>query len=57
MSKNEILDKYWLDFLKWCVNPPSEKPSDLVFWLDKRYPTDENFWEWLIRFNSEALKI
>jgi len=57
MSKNEILDKYWLDFLKWCVNPPSEKPSDLVFWLDKRYPTDENFWEWLVRFNSEALKI
>lgn len=55
MTRNELLDKYWLDFLKWCTTPPDGKAHELVFWLDHHFPQEDHFWEWMVEVNKEAL--
>lgn len=56
MTKNEILDNNFHDFLIWCSQTPEGKDSDLVFWLDHNHPSEDNFWEWMVKYNYEALK-
>ena len=55
MTKNEFLDNNWLEFCKWCSQAPDGKAHELVFWLEHRYPTEDNFWEWAITVKKEAL--
>jgi hypothetical protein len=54
MTKQEMEDKYFRDFLVWCTYAPDGKNSELVFWLDHHFPTQDNFWEWLV--HKEILK-
>lgn len=55
MTKNELLDTYFHDFLIWCSNPPEGKDSQLVFWLEHRYPTEDNFWEYIVAVRKDLL--
>lgn len=55
MTKQDIEDKFFHDFLVWCTAAPEGKDSDLIFWLENHYPTSENFWEWLVKHKAEEL--
>lgn len=55
MTKEQVLDKYWVEFLKWCANAPDGKTYELVFWLEHRYPTEDNFWEYMVAVRKEEL--
>jgi hypothetical protein len=49
------MDRYWHEFLVWCTKAPEGKAHELVFWLDHRYPTEENFWEYMVNVRGEEL--
>lgn len=50
MTKQELEDAYFHEFLVWCATAPTESgSSDLIFWLDHNQPTSENFWEYMVR--------
>jgi hypothetical protein len=55
MTKNELIDTYWQDFLLWCANTPDGKPHELVFWLEHHYPAEDNFWEYMVAVRKETL--
>lgn len=55
MTKQELEDKYFHEFLVWCATPPTGPATDLIFWLDHNQPIPDNFWEWLVRHRKEAL--
>ena len=55
MTKTDILDKYWHGFLMWCSSAPEGKAHELVFWLEHRYPTEDNFWEYMVTVMSKEL--
>ena len=52
MTKSELEDKYFYDFLVWCSKAPEGKASDLVFWLDYGHPTIDNFYEWFVKYKD-----
>lgn len=49
MTKQEVEDKYFHEFLVWCSKAPDGKSSELIFWLDYNRPTPDNFWEWYVK--------
>lgn len=54
MTKQELQDKYFYDFLKWCCQPPKDaQSSDLIFWIDHHSPIEENFWEYMVGVRKE----
>lgn len=55
MTRAELMDKYWLEFLVWCTKAPEGRAHELVFWLDRHYPTEENFWEYMVNVRSVDL--
>lgn len=55
MTKAELEDEYWHEFLLWCVNAPTGRMSDLTFWIDHRFATMDNFWEWMVTCKGAAL--
>lgn len=55
MTKAELIDAHWIGFLQWCTSAPEGKAHELVFWLEHRYPTEDNFWEWMTTVNKDAL--
>lgn len=57
MTKAELIDKYWHEFLVWLTTAPTGKPHELVFWLEHRYPTEDNFWEYMVTVRGEELRI
>jgi hypothetical protein len=52
MTKSEALEQYFLEFCTWCASTPEGKSHELVFWLDHHYPTEDNFWEWYVKFKA-----
>lgn len=54
MTKAEIEDQYFHQYVVWCTTPPTEKAAPMIFWLDHNTPTLDNFWEWIV--NQEKLK-
>lgn len=56
MTKTEMEDKYFSEFLLWCATPPKGADSKLVFWLDTHNPTTENFWEWMVHCKPDVLR-
>lgn len=57
MTKQQLEDKYFHDFLVWCSVPSKGfSGSELIFWLDHNSPDEDNFWEWLAKCKSEVLK-
>lgn len=58
MTKQELENKYFHEFLIWCATQPSEDATvkDLFFWLDHNSPTLDNFWEWMVRCNKDNLR-
>lgn len=54
-SKQEVIERYWPDFLKFCIRQGK---------LDKKYPntatnvtpTVDNFWHWYITDGPLGLK-
>lgn len=55
MSRAEIEDKYFVEFLKWCAVPPEENATDILFWIDYHYPSVDNFWEWIVKYKKNEL--
>lgn len=53
MTKAELEEKYFHEFLIWCAVAPEGKPGEIIFWIDYHYPTGDNFWEWLITCKKE----
>jgi len=52
MTRQEIEEEYFIDFLKWCAAPPDSKAGDILFWLDYHFPSTDNFWEWVVKYKS-----
>lgn len=48
MKKSEIVDKFWEEYLLWCVNQPEGSPSELLMWLKLKTPNENNFWKWFV---------
>ena len=55
MTKNELIDRYWHEFLIWCSKAPEGKAHELVFWLEHRFPSEDNFWEYMVAVKHEEL--
>jgi hypothetical protein len=55
MTKAELIDTHFHDFLKWCSQAPEGKSHELVFWLEHRFPTEDNFWEWIVEVRKDLL--
>ena len=55
MTKQEIEETYFVEFIKWCADPQSEKPGDLLFWIDYKFPSLDNFWEWIVKYKKDSL--
>lgn len=55
MGKPELEEAYFVEFLKWCADPNTDKAGELLFWIDYRYPSADNFWEWIVKFKKDAL--
>lgn len=55
MTKTELVDKYWHQFLLWCATMPEASENELIFWLDHNKPNEDYFWEWLVRYRKEVL--
>lgn len=55
MNKPELEDKYFVEFLKWCGDPQTDKPNDLLFWVDYKYPSTDNFYEWIVKYKKDVL--
>lgn len=55
MTRLEIEEKYFVEFLKWCALPPDGKATDLLFWLDYHFATFDNFWEWVVKYKADEL--
>ena len=52
MTETELRDLLWHEYLVWCSEPPKGDGSDMVVWLDRRWPTTDNFWEWAIFYKK-----
>lgn len=55
MTKAELIDKHYHDFLIWCSQAPEGKASELVFWLEHKFPSEDNFWEWIVEVRKDLL--
>lgn len=56
MTKQEMTDKYFYDYLKWCSSAPEGKPYDLVFWLEHNQPIEDNFWEYMVEVRKDVFQ-
>jgi hypothetical protein len=56
MTSVELQDQFWHDYLLWCTEPPSEKPSELMFWIDNRKPCMDSFWDWMLYYKKVPAK-
>jgi len=56
MTKTEIEDKHFHQFLVWCSKAPNGSNNDLIFWLDHNQLITENFWEYIVKYRSDDLK-
>lgn len=56
MTKAEVEQQYWADFIVWCATAPEGNTNQQIFWLDHRYPTEEHFWEWVVKYKAEELR-
>jgi hypothetical protein len=52
MTQAELKDKFFHEYLVWCSNAPEGDGSAMVMWLNCRYPTEDNFWEWMVHFKK-----
>jgi len=48
MTKSDLADKYWLEYLVWCSSMPDASASGLFKWLKFKDPTEPNFWLWFV---------
>lgn len=55
MTRADLEDKYFPEFIKWCAVPPDGKPSDILFWIDYSHPNSDNFWEWMVKYKADEL--
>lgn len=57
MSRDKIIDEYWIDYLRWCATPPNDSPPsyDHEEWRRFRKPNEDNFWFWLLDIDRKLL--
>lgn len=56
MKKQELEDKYFRRYLKWCVSgPKTDTVDELLFWIDYRRPNIDNFWDWYLRYYKKDI--
>lgn len=48
MSKQEIMDEYWPEFIAWAAKERKYADGFLDIWATRvlTKPTEENFWTW-----------
>lgn len=56
MKKDEIIQKYWHEYLLWCANMPANSSSTTLFtWLNLNEPNEKNFWEWFVSIKEAKI--